>query len=156
MLAHSKNYKDAHMKCILKLMPHILAAYFLFGLTCIVNAEGMDIKYGLWETKSIVAMPFGGATQERISQDCITEKITKPEQLMQNAPGCEVLEKEVGSDTMRWTVSCNNADIEMIGEGNLQSTETTLTGSMKITATVDDQEMVMNTSWEGRYIGECS
>lgn len=144
------------MKFNLKLMPYILAAYLLFGLTHVVNAEGMNIKYGLWETKSIVMLPFGGGTQEHISQDCITENITKPEQLMQNAPGCEVLDKDVGSDTMRWTVSCNNADIEMIGEGKLQSTETTLTGSMKITATVDNQEMVMNTSWEGRYIGECS
>jgi len=144
------------MKDNLKLMSYILASHFLFGFTFVVNAEGMNIKYGLWETKSIVTMPFGSGTQEHISQDCITENITKPEQFMQNAQGCEVLNKNVDSDTMRWTVSCNNADIEMIGEGNLQSTETTLTGSMKITATVNDQEMVMNTSWEGRYIGDCS
>ena len=144
------------MKSNLNFLSNVLATSTILGFACIANAEGMNIKYGLWETKSIVTMPFGGGTQEHVTQDCITEDITKPEQLMQNAQGCEVLDKDIGSDTMRWTVSCNNAGIEMIGEGNIQSTETTLSGSMKITATVENQEIVMNTSWDGKYVGECS
>ena len=133
-----------------------------YGLTLVfvlignVYAEGMSIKHGLWETKSTVTTPFAGGAQEHVSQDCITEDITTPEQLMQNAQNCEILDKEIGSDSMSWTVRCTNADIEMLGQGNIQSTETTLNGSMNITASVNGQEVEMSTSWEGRYVGECS
>jgi len=144
------------MKNFIKHVVYIFSAITFLCFACVAFSEGMEIKYGLWETKSIVTVPFGGGVQEHISQDCITENINSPDQLMQDVEGCEILDKDVGSNTMRWTVSCINADFEMIGEGNVQSTETTFFGSMKITATVNDQEIEMNTSWDGKYVGDCS
>ena len=121
-----------------------------------VYSEGMNIKPGLWETKSIVTTPFAGGAQEHVSQECITNDSITPEQLMQNAKNCEILDKEIESNSMSWTVRCTNADIEMLGQGSIQTTKTTLNGLMNITASVNGQEVVMSTSWEGKYIGECS
>lgn len=133
-----------------------LYALLVFFLSNVAYSEGVNIKYGLWETKSTVTMPIGGGTQEHVSQDCIEEDITTPEQLMKNAQNCEITDKEIADNSMHWTVKCLNADIEMIGQGELHSTETTYTGSMEITASINGQDVVMNTNWEGKYIGKCS
>ena len=144
------------MKSFKYLLQLCFSLALVFILTPTVYSEGMNIKLGLWETKSIVTTPFAGGAQEHVSQECITNDSITPEQLMQNAKNCEILDKEIEPNSMSWTVRCTNADIEMLGQGSIQTTKTTLNGLMNITASVNGQEVVMSTSWEGKYIGECS
>lgn len=128
--------------------------YFIFGQP-IAYAEGMKVKSGLWETTSIVTLPFGSGTQEHVSQDCINESQFTAEQLMANSEGCTILDSDFDSNSMQWKISCNNGGVEMFGEGNAKSTKTSITGEMSIKATVNGQEMTMLTNWKGSYIGEC-
>lgn len=122
----------------------------------VANADGMKVKPGLWETKSVVSLPFGRGKQEYSSQDCITEFEITPEKLMKDAEGCQILNVSVETNAMRWTVNCQNEGVEMVGEGSAESTGTTITGGMDISATFNGQEMVIKTKWEGAYIGECT
>jgi len=140
-----------------------IATFFIYSLMFseilsvvgVANAEGMKVKPGLWETKSIVSLPFGRGEQEHTSQDCITESEITPEKLMKDAEGCQVLNASVDTNAMRWTINCQNEGVEMVGKGAAESTGTTITGGMDISATFNGQEMNMNTQWEGVYIGEC-
>ncbi len=136
-------------------LTHILIFNFALSFLCIAYADGMNIKFGLWEMKSIVTMPFGGGTQEHISQDCFTKSMSTPEKLMKNNQGCEILDKKVDAKSMQWTVRCQNEGIETISKGSMQSTETTMTGSMNLSTRLNGENMEISTNWEGKFIGDC-
>ena len=120
-----------------------------------VYAEGMIIKPGLWETKSIVTLPFEGGTQEHTSQDCMQEHDITPQKLMEETQGCTILESNVDRDSMQWKISCNSGGVEMLGEGNAESAKTTINGGMIIKASLNGQEITMTTNWQGKLIGDC-
>lgn len=144
------------MKFVTYFLTRILVFNFTLSLLCLAYAEGMNVKSGLWETKSIVTMPFGGGKQEHTSQDCITQSNITPEEMMKDAEGCQILNANVDANSMQWTISCQNEGVEMLGEGSAESAGTTITGGMNISATFDGQDMVMSTNWEGKYIGDCN
>ena len=122
----------------------------------IVYAGGMQIKSGLWETKSFVTLPFDGGVQESTSQDCIDDSNITPEEMMKDAQGCNILESDVDKNSMTWTISCKNNGVEMIGKGHANSDGNTVSGGMNISATVNEQDVTMSTKWEGKYIGACN
>lgn len=129
----------------------LISSFIIFS---VAYAEGMKVKPGLWETRSVVTMP-GGGTQEHTSQNCITKSEITPGELMKDAEGCEILNANVDIDSMQWTIRCQNAGVEMIGEGNAKSAITKITGGMKAAATFNDQKMVIVTKWEGSHLGAC-
>ena len=144
------------MKFAIYFLTRVLVINFTLSVLCLAYAEGMKVKAGLWETKSIVTMPFGGDKQEHTSRDCISQSKITPEDMMKDVEGCKILNTNVDANSMQWTISCQNAGVEMLGEGSAESAGTKITGGMNISATFDRQEMVMSTNWEGIYIGDCN
>ena len=148
--------KGILMKHIANQLFYLMLLLFIIGSIDQVFAEGMQVKAGLWETKSVVTLPFGGGTQENTSQDCFSNTSVTPEEMMKDAEGCTILDADVTAETMSWTISCQNAGVEMIGEGHAKAKgQEKISGGMNISATFDGQEMVMTTRWEGKYIGDC-
>lgn len=128
-------------------------AISLFGMA---YADGMQVKSGLWEITSTVAMPFGGGTQQETTQECIEDSEVTPETMMGDAQECQILDSDVSADSMQWTMKCQNQSMEMTGEGTAETSGDTITGGMNISATYNGQEMTMSTSWNGQYIGDCN
>jgi hypothetical protein len=123
------------------------------SLACFVYAEGMKVNPGLWETKSEVTS-FGGV-KENVSQDCIKESEISPEQMMDDATGCEVTDSKSDAGSMQWSIHCENQGVKMTGNGHAKSSGDLITGGMDIKASFSGQEMIMTTKWEGKRIGEC-
>ncbi len=74
---------------------------------------------------------------------------------MKNNQGCQILDKKVDANSMQWTVRCQNEGIKTIGKGSMQSTETTMTGNMNLSTTLNGENMEISTNWEGKFIGDC-
>lgn len=139
-----------YIKTISKLFVSLLLACVVVNVG---YAAGMQIKPGLWETKSQVTSP--GGTQENISQDCIQESEISPEKMMDDNQGCEVTDSSSNSNSMHWSIACSNDGVSMTGSGQAKSSGDMITGGMDIKANFGGQEIMMNTKWEGRRIGDC-
>jgi hypothetical protein len=113
----------------------------------------MKVNPGLWETKSHVTSP--GGEHENVSQDCIEESEISPEKMMDSNSGCQVKDSSSDSNSMQWSISCENEGVAMTGSGQAQSSGDSITGGMDIKANFNGQEFVMNTKWEGKRIGDC-
>ena len=130
----------------------VLVAIYLGFISCI-HAGGMKVEPGLWETKSLVTSPSG--THENVSQDCIKESEITPESMMDDNNGCEVIDLESGANSMQWSIRCENEGVAMTGEGNAESSGSSISGGMNIKANFNGQEFTMATKWEGARIGDC-
>ena len=141
-------------------LQNIIFRVFILNLIIIfagvVYAEGMEVKPGMWEMKSVVTLPFDGGKQERSSQDCIDKSSITPQEMMNDAEGCEILDSDVNAKKMTWSIRCQNPQVEMTGDGHAKSTGTTVSGGMNISATYSGQEMKMSTTWEGKHVGACN
>lgn len=132
---------------------NITAVLILYILVGVSYAAGMKVNPGLWETKSYVTSP--GGTHENVSQDCIEESEISPEKMMDENSGCQVTDSKADSNSMQWSISCENEGVAMTGSGQAQTSGDSISGGMDINANFNGQEFVMNTKWEGKRIGEC-
>lgn len=140
------------MKLVLNVAVALVVALFA-GVAC---ADGMNIKPGKWEFRSQSSLPGAGGTQKHTNTQCITEEQLKPETMMQDMQqGCELLESKVDGDTMTWKVHCNNPGGEMTGVGHVSGSNETISGGMEMTMSFSGQQMNMNMSWDGSYVGAC-
>jgi len=128
----------------------ILMLYLFFA---VAHAGGMKVNPGLWETKSNVTSP--GGTHENVSQDCIQESEISAEKMMDENSGCQVTDSKSDSNSMQWSISCDNEGVVMTGDGQAQSTGDSITGGMSITGNYNGQNFELNTKWQGKRIGEC-
>ncbi len=131
----------------------ILSLMLSFVFVCLAYAENLQVEPGLWETKSVVNGPAG--TQENVSQECIEESEFSPETMMDNAQGCTITDSSVNSNSMQWTINCQEEGITMTGTGHAKSSGDSFTGGMEISASFNGQPMTMSTTWEGTRIGAC-
>jgi hypothetical protein len=75
--------------------------------------------------------------------------------MMDSNTGCQVKDSSSDSNSMQWSISCENEGVAMTGSGQAQSSGDSITGGMDIKANFNGQEFVMNTKWEGKRIGDC-
>ena len=132
---------------------NIIAVILLYLFLSVAHAGGMKVNPGLWETTSHVSSP--GGTHENISQDCIQESEISPEKMMDENSGCQVTDSKADSNSMQWSISCENEGVAMTGDGQAQSSGDSISGGMSIKANFNGQDFVMDTKWEGKRIGEC-
>ena len=144
------------MQILINQLFRLIIINLIFGFASVVYAEGMQLKPGLWEIKTVVTLPLNGGNQESTSQDCLSESKITPEDMINDDQDCLISNANVNANSMQWTMTCQNQGIEMIGEGNAESSGKKITGGMNISATFNGQEMTMSTNWQGKYIGDCN
>ena len=132
-----------------------LLLYLMLGLAGTAFAGGMKIKAGLWEMKSTVTLPFGNGTQEDVATNCIDQDEITPEEIMQDAQGCQISDAKADSGAMQWNMVCQSQGIEMKGDGFAKSTGETIEGGMNIKFDAGGQELAMTSIYQGKYIGPC-
>lgn len=111
-------------------------------------------KPGKWNVKMQMEIPGMPFKMPPVNIDvCLTEEDLKdPQKAVPNDPKakCTVNDYKVDGDTVTWTVDCPKE--KMKGNGEIKFSDTSYTGSMKMT--VGEQEM--STKYTGTWKGECS
>jgi hypothetical protein len=87
---------------------------------------------------------------------CFTDPTITPETMMKDMQqDCRLLESDSDGTSMSWKVSCSGGGGEMTGVGNVTSAGDKIKGGMKMVMSFNGQEMNMDVSWAGIYIGPC-
>lgn len=137
----------------LKISLGVITTSMLFNLA---HAADMMIKPGEWEFRSKTSLPTPGGPQERVNRRCFADATISPETMMKDMQqGCRFLESDSDGSSMSWKVSCSNSGGEMSGVGNVTVSGDTLTGGMKMAMSFNGQQMNMELSWDGKYLGPC-
>ena len=109
-------------------------------------ALAMDIDTGQWRFTNVSQTPMG--PQESTETTCIDDGTMTPEKFMEDMDGCTLTDSASTSNAMSWSFSCPTG---MSGQGEMQSTGSSVTGTM--TATM--QSMTMTQTWKGERVGDC-
>ena len=132
------------------------------GLLCILylclsslgHAESLKIKPGLWEITTTVS----GMTQPQTKtiKECIQEDSIDPKEMMQDMPkdDCTV-DANVSGNIMTYNLSCNMHGMVMEGTGKMESNGDSMNGSMQFRGNMNGMVMEMNSSSEGKRVGDC-
>ncbi len=118
-------------------------------------AEGMKVDPGKWEFRSTSKTPMGPAPVPETTTECITESEMDPDEFLDEAKGCSVVEKDVASDKMTYVMSCDGPTGPMTGRAVFRSTGSTVKGGMKMQVDFNGQPMTFETTWEGKRVGDC-
>ena len=139
---------------------HCLTALALAGLAGTALADDPNIEPGMWETTSTVTLnspQFSLPPQTQSTSDCVTaEDVAQGDAFLEDNEECEITEKDIRSDGMNYTMTCNNPD----GTSMTMNAEMSFDGDT-MSGTVDGQmesamgSMTMEVEVSGRRTGDC-
>lgn len=131
----------------------LLIALAAVTLPCAAESDVLD---GLWEIGLVMRVEgkdYGPYTQQR----CITKADAEdPSKLFAEAGGvCEYANKRYFGNQFTFNVRCN-AGIPLTGTGQVEFSTERVSGSMNLTAQIENGPSVETTSQiQGRRIGKC-
>lgn len=139
---------------------HCLTALAVVGLSTSALADDPNVNPGMWETTSTVTLDspqFSLPPQTQSSSDCITaDDVAQGDAFMEENEECEITNKDIRSDGMSYSMSCNNPD----GSTMAMDAEMSFDGD-SMTGTVDGQmesamgAMTMKVEISGERTGDC-
>jgi len=136
----------------------LLLALLLFVTTegAVAEAEGPDVKEGMWEITSQMEMPgMPMAVPPVTFKQCFTKQSMKPENILRNN-NCTMQKMDVRSNSVSWQMRCQQQGMQMTGSGNIDYQHTAFSGNFVMQMSSANQaSMNMNTKLTGRYIGPC-
>lgn len=132
-------------------------------------ADGPDLTPGKWEfeTKSVMSMGTGPATQKETR--CITREEAEADPLaaMVEEDRCKVLDRTTTADSISFEIECDGdpkMKMKMRGKGTFTASGGSASGKMDMTVNMPAMPnmppqmagaMTMTQSWTGRRLGEC-
>ncbi len=133
---------------------YVLAVLVVLTAVMPAGAAENPQKPGKWKVTLQMEMPGIPVKIPPVTTDvCLTEEDLKdPQKSVPNDPksDCKIGDYEVDGNSVTWTMTC--AKQNMTGTGEITYTDSSYTGSMKMT--VGEQEM--NTRYSGKWLGACT
>lgn len=138
----------------------IIATLAACSLAAPAPAAAPNMKEGLWEvttTTEMAGMPAG--MKPTVVRQCVTRKDL--EDPRRTAPGgnpvdqrCQVTGHKLQGNTASWNVACKGEGA-MTGSGSITYSDTSYTGTSRMTMSHGGQPRVMTIHYRGRRIGDC-
>jgi len=136
----------------------MVAAALSASLAMNATAETPNIEPGEWENTSIITftseMPI--PDQSDTSTSCITEEDINQGDFMQEMEGCNVIERDIRSDGMEYSMECNNGGMAMIMSAQMEFNGDSMEGTVQGQMESPMGPMEMNVSMSGRRLGDCT
>ncbi len=129
-----------------------------FPIMAEMNLAEMDVKEGEWEINTQMEMqgPVQLAIQPITVKQCFTKKEDMTPDKLLNNKHCEMLKMDISENTVSWKMRCNQAGMQMEGQGDLTYQKTSFDGHFKMMMAGSKQGAInINTKLNGRYIGAC-
>ncbi|MEZ5930353.1 MAG: DUF3617 family protein [Alphaproteobacteria bacterium] len=133
-------------------LPAALAAALLAAAST-AAAEGLPITPGLWEMTS--KNPMTG--QDHVRQECMTEAVFDPSEMMGEERGCSVSDETVSGNTVDYDMTCSDPNMPGSFNGHFTFTIDGDQGSGNVDMTFDmnGQTMTMSQQVSARRVGDC-
>jgi hypothetical protein len=123
-------------------------------LPAAARVHAQPVQYGKWEVTTKVDMPGLPMDMPPVTHtQCLTEDDMTPH-TPETQENCET-DFEVDGNTVHYTVTCEQPEGTMRGEGSSTYTDDTMMGSMRMVMQSDEGTMEMTHEYSGRYIGPC-
>ena len=133
-------------------------ALVLPALPLAVRADAIPVEPGLWEMTSTMNMPMMPQPNVSTRTECIEKAQLSMDDVggEEMAPGCSFETAQVDDSTMQWSFSCPmEGGGTTTGEWQATSYGERVTGSGKVSMSMQGQVMEMTVSWEGERVGDC-
>ncbi|MEM9303159.1 MAG: DUF3617 family protein [Pseudomonadota bacterium] len=134
---------------------YAFAAILLCAASTVVQAEGLEVTPGLWETTTTMNNPFAGGEQTNTSTECVEENYFDPESMMQDAQGCQLLSNSVEGSTLTFEMVCDANGAKSNVKGVFESQGDSGSGRMDMNIDAGGMQMEMNMSWVSKRVGDC-
>jgi hypothetical protein len=125
------------------------------GIGASAFADEFDIKPGQWEITATVEMQGMPMSMPPMTR-CLTRE-NATDILQQSGDECEIADKTISGDTVRWSMSCKDpsgATIQGRGEGTFS--QTAFDGTVNLSLSVEGQAgMAITSSIKGKWLGPC-
>jgi len=116
-------------------------------------AEGLPITPGLWEMTT--QNPMTGANE--VQQECMTENVFHPSEMMEEDAGCTVSDEVVSGNTVDYEMTCSDPNMpgSMNGLFSFTIDGDQGNGNVDMTFDVNGQTMNMSYSIAAKRVGDC-
>lgn len=118
-------------------------------------AEEFRVPPGMWEITSSSTMSLMPQAQTRTQRECINAEDSDPVRLMAKQPGCELLERQIEKQTLRWRMRCSMEEGEATAAGEFILDGDSARGKMVMEMSMQNMPVTMEMQWRGRRIGDC-
>ncbi len=139
-------------------MNNTIAALCVF-MACghaVVQAEGLPITPGMWETTTVTENSVTGKRTDT-QKNCIKDKELDPSTQMQGMPKdqCKV-NTNVDGNTMTYDMVCApQQGAKLTFNGSVTVDGDTMQGSMQMQGDMAGQKMTMSAETTGKRLGDC-
>lgn len=139
-------------------MSDATVAAFFVTLACVSSpAAAFEVNPGKWEITSTTKMAMMPEPRTKTSTECIKEK-TAEEVLgtLTQKNVCKITSHSEKGETLEWEMECSEKGSPVTkGTGKITSQGETLSGGMNLSMEMGGQEMKLETTWDGKRVGEC-
>ncbi len=139
-------------------MHHMFASTLLVAAATAANvaiADDFRVPTGVWEITSSSSMSLLPQVQTQTQRECISANNNDPVSMMAEQPGCELLDRQVESQTLRWRMRCSMEQGEAIAEGRFTLNGDSAHGEMVMEMSMQSMPVTMEMQWSGKRMGDC-
>jgi hypothetical protein len=137
----------------LRFLPSVATAFTLLAGGPAVLAEGLPITPGLWEVTS--QNPMTGTNE--VTQECMTEAVFDPQDMMGDTDGCTVSGETISGNTIDYDMTCSDPNMPGAMKGHFSFTidGDQGSGTVDMSMEMNGQTMSMSSSMTAQRIGDC-
>jgi len=135
----------------------IVLAVSSVGASPVLAADGPTLKPGKWEFTTTTEVPMLPEPKTTTKTECVKEEQTDPLAAFSKTEDCEVTERSIDGNSMKWKVECGKGgdSPKVNGSGELSAGDAEVEGKMEMVSNIGGQEMKFKSSWKGKRLGDC-
>ncbi len=143
-----------------KSSPFVIAVTLLAMLTLAAvsaprRADAIEIDPGKWQFTTTSQAPMVPTPRVETDTECIEDGTRSAKDFMQDNKDCTISDVVDTDTVLSYKVTCPNGPMVMKGVSNFKSTGSTMSGIMRMSMSMNGQEMTMDVKWEGKRLGPC-